>query len=235
MTTATMEPGTREEVLSKMEHVEELVRDSVDTQPKAKETRATRRLEWYRRVEDGVLDLFNALGRTPQVEATYEMSQLFTFITELRHAIESDPDATDPRGEAELTAKKMLDVVKRLERHVQHSMLDYPDEAARYVFEHLDALDVTDQAALLGVSTKTVGSWKRGEPVKRNKNRVILLAQLLTYLRHSMTQTGVKLWFENKVDRLDGKAPLELLEAGTAEASERLIAFVRGGRGQLAG
>ena len=129
----------------------------------------------------------------------------------------------------------MLDVVKRLERHVQHSMLDYPDAAARYVFEHLDALDVTDQATLLGVSTRTVGSWKRGAPVKRNKNRVISLAQLLTYLRHSMTQTGVKLWFENKVDRLDGKTPLELLEAGTAGASERLIAFARDGRGQLAG
>ena len=49
MTTATMEPGTREEVLSKIEHVEALVRDSVDTQPKAEETRAARRLEWYRR------------------------------------------------------------------------------------------------------------------------------------------------------------------------------------------
>jgi hypothetical protein len=235
MTTAIMEAGTREEVLSKTEHVEELVRDSVDTQPKAEKSRAKRRLEWYRQVEDGVLDLFNALGRTREVEASYEMSQLFMFITDLRHAIESDFDAKDARGEVELTAKKMLDVVKRLERHVQHSILDYPDEAARYVFEHLDALDVTDQATLLGVSTKTVGGWKRGEPVKRNKNRVILLAHLLTYLRHSMTQTGVKLWFENKVDRLDGKAPRELLEAGTAEASERLIAFARGGRGQLAG
>jgi hypothetical protein len=235
MTTATIEAGTREEVLAKTEQVGELVRGSVDTWPKPEKTRAKRRMDWYRRVENGVLDLFNALGRTPEVEASYEMSQLFTFITDLRHAIESDPDATDARGEVELTTMKMLDVVRRLERHVQHSMLDYPDEAARYVFEHLDALDVTDQARLLGVSTKTVGAWKRGEPVKRNKDRVILLARLLTYLRHSMTQTGLRLWFESKIDRLDGKAPLELLEAGTAEASERLIAFARGGRGQLAG
>jgi DNA polymerase/3'-5' exonuclease PolX len=235
MTTATAESVTREEVLSKTEHVEELVRDGVDARPKAKKTRSKRRLEWYRRVEDGVLDLFSVLGRAPEVEASYEMTQLFTFITELRHAIEADPDANDARGEVELTAKKMLDVVKRLERHVQHSILDYPDDAARYIFEHLDALDVTAQARLLGVSTKTVGAWKRGEPVKRNKDRVILLAQLLTYLRHSMTQTGVKLWFENTVDRLGGQAPLELLEMGTAEASEQLIAFARGGRGQLAG
>jgi hypothetical protein len=235
MTATTVEPGTREDVLSKAEHVEELVRDSVDTRRQAVKTRAKRRMEWYRRVEDAVLDLFNALGRTPQVEATYEMSQLFTFITALRHAIDADGDAADSRGEVELTAKKMLDVVRRLERHLQHSILDYPDEAARYVFEHLDALDVTDQAALLGVSTKTVGGWKRGEPVKRNKARVILVAQLLTYLRHSLTQTGVKLWFANEVDRLGGRAPLELLEAGTPDASELLIAFARGGRGQLAG
>jgi hypothetical protein len=235
MATATIEAGTREEVLAKTEQVGELVRDGVDARPKAQRARAKRRMDWYGRVEDGVLDLFNALGRAPEVEASYEMSQLFAFITELRHAIEADRDATDSRGHVELTAKKMLDVVKRLQRHVQHSILDYPDDAARYVFEHLDALDVSDQARLLGVSTKTVGAWRRGEPVKRNKDRVILLAQLLTYLRHSMTQAGVKLWFDNRVDRLDGKAPLELLEAGTAEASERLIAFARGGRGQLAG
>ena len=234
MSTATLESGTREDVLSKAERVEELVQDSVDTQPEAKETRAERRLKWYRNVEDGVLDLFNALGNAPEVEAKYEMSQLFEFITDLRHAIESDPEAKDEELKVELTAKKMLDVVRRLDRHLQHSILDYPDEAAKYVFEHLDALDATEQAELLGVSTKTVGAWKKGEPVKRNKDRVILVAQLLMYLRHSMTQTGVKLWFENEAERLGGKTPLELVKEGTAEARERLIVFARGGRGQLA-
>jgi uncharacterized protein YeeX (DUF496 family) len=237
MAIAAQQPGTRELLLSKTEEIEELVTppESVDTTAKAERTRAKRRDAWRRKVEDAVLDLANAVGRTPEVEASYEMSQLFGLLIALRRAIDEDPKVTDEQGRVELTTMKMADVARRLERHLEHSILDYPEEAAKFVFTHLDALDATTQAKLLGVSTKTVGGWKHGKPVRQNKDRVVLVAQVLTYLRHSMTQAGVRMWFENEVDRLGGKTPLSLLETGTPAAREKLIAFARGGRGQLAG
>jgi hypothetical protein len=237
MTIATPLPETRQLLLSKTEDVEELVTppESVNGTAKAEKTRAKRRDLWRRKVEDAVLDLSNALGRTPEVDASYEMSQLFGFLIELRRAIDEDPKVTDEQGRVELTTMKMADVARRLERHLEHSILDYPEEAAKFVFAHLDALDATTQAKLLGVSTKTIGGWKHGKPVKQNKDRVVLVAQLLTYLRHSMTQAGIRMWFENEVDRLGGKTPLSLLETGTPAAREKLIGFARGGRGQLAG
>jgi hypothetical protein len=235
MTTALLDPTTRERLRSKAELVEDLVERSADERPSAGENvkaRVERRWGWYRRVEDAVLDLTNAL---PAGTEDYEARQLFVFLTELRRAIDEDPRPTDRAGRVRLAAMRMADVARRMERRLQHSVLENPDEAARYVFAQLDSLGATELARLLGVSTKTIGAWRSGKPVKQKVDRVKLVAQLVSYLRYSMTQTGLLMWFDNEADRLGERSPLQLLDASVRTAWEPLVAYARGGRGQLAG
>ena len=235
MTTALLDDTTRASLRSKAEVVEELVQRSRDERPSAKEKlqeRAKRRWDWYGKVENGVLDLTNAL---PAGTEDYEARQLFVFLTELRRAIEEDEQATDEKAESELAARKMLDVLRRLDRRLEHGRLEDADEAAKYVFSQLDALGASNLARLLGVSTKTIGNWKAGKPVKQKTERVKLVAQLVSYLHYSMTPTGLLLWFENDADLLGGRSPLELLSDDVKEAWRPLVSYARGGRAQLAG
>jgi hypothetical protein len=235
MTTALLDPDLREDLRSKAELVEGLVERGGDERPTAAEKlkkRLQRRLDWYRRLEDAVLDLAKAL---PAGTEDYEARQLFVFLTELRRAISEDSRGLDRDGHVRLAAMKMADVIRRLDRRLEHSVLDNPDEAARYVFAQLDAVGVTELARLLSVSTKTIGAWKAGRPVVQNAERVKLVAQLISYLRYSMTQTGLLMWFDNPADLLDGRSPLQLLEQSVTEAWTPLITYARGGRAQLAG
>ena len=43
------------------------------------------------------------------------------------------------------------------------------------------------------------------------------------------------MWFENEADLLAGRSPLQLMDESASEAWEPLVAYARGGRGQLAG
>jgi hypothetical protein len=156
-------------------------------------------------------------------------------LTELRRAVEEDAGVTDEAGRVRLAAAKMRDVLRRLERRLEHSVLDNPDEAARYVFARLDAIGATALARILGVSTKTVGAWKAGGAVKQKVERVTLVAQLVSYLHYTMTQTGTVMWFENAADLLGERSPLELLNEDVKAAWAPLVSYARGGRGQLAG
>ena len=94
---------------------------------------------------------------------------------------------------------------------------------------------MSDLARLLGVSTKTVGAWRSGKPVRQKAERVKLVAQLVSYLHYSMTPTGLVMWFENEADLLGGRSPLQLMDESVSGAWEPLVAYARGGRGQLAG
>src|SRR6478609_603688 len=121
------------------------------------ETARAIRTQAYGRLEDAILDLSNAL---PQGTEDYDARKLFEFLVGLRRAIDADPGARDERGEVELHTMMLRDVLPRI--------------------------GAGDLARLLGVSTKTVGAWKAGRPVTRNGERVVVLAQLLSYLRPSL-------------------------------------------------
>ena len=216
MTTALLDQGTRASLRLKAELVEELVEHGADE-----------RAGWYREVEDAVLDLTNAL---PAGTEDYEARQLFRFLTELRRAIDAGVE-----GRVELAAMRMADVARRMDRRLAHAALEDADEAARYVFAQLDSIGATELARVLGVSTKTVGAWRAGKPVKQRVERVKLVAQVVSYLRYSMTQTGLLMWFANPADALGARSPLELLDEDVRAAWEPLVAYARGGRGQLAG
>lgn len=190
------------------------------------------RAQAYAAIEDGILDLSTAL---PQGTEDYDARKLFEFLVGLRRAIDADPDARDARGEVELHKLMMRDVLQRIERRLLHDELDDPRIAADFVFATLQRVPAGDLARLLGVSTKTVGAWRAGRPVTRNGDRVVVLAQLLSYLRASLTPLGIVMWFDAPRDQLDGRTPLELLGRGVAAAREPLVSLARGARGQLAG
>jgi len=189
------------------------------------------RWDWYRKVEDAVLDLSGAL---PQGTEDYDGRKLFEFMVALRRAITADEDGADEAGEVDLARMRMGDVVHRIVRRLEHDELDDPRVAADAVFATLGGVPVGDVARLLGVSTKTVGAWRAGRPVTRNALRVVVVAQILTYLRASLTPLGLVLWFDSARDELGGRSPLEVLSAGGAGAREELVALARGLRGQLA-
>jgi hypothetical protein len=178
-----------------------------------------------------VLDLSNSM---PEGAEDYDVLKLLGFVVDLRRALESDPDAHDRTGEVEIATMRMADVVKRVGRRLLHERLDDPQAAAAFVLETLGDVSVSEVAALLGVSTKTVGSWRQGSRVRNNTRRVIVIAQALSYLRSSMTATGIVMWFDAERDQLGGLTPLALLEQDEASAHAKLIGLARATRGQLA-
>jgi hypothetical protein len=194
-------------------------------------TRSEQRWAWYQRVEDAVLDLSSAL---PQGTEDYDARKLWEFLLGLRRAIQADADLNDERGEVELAVMKMGDVVRRLARRLEHDELDDPRAAADSILGTLSGIGVGDLSRLLGVSTKTVNTWRTGGPVTRNTDRVVVLAQLLTYLRASMSPAGLVMWFDAPRHQLEGRTPLELLDENVAVARDVLVSLARGARGQLA-
>src|ERR1700754_3216080 len=109
-----MTTATRTRLRSKASRVEDLVESPVD----------------YRKVEDAVLDLANAL---PAGTEDYEAKQLFVYLTALRRAI-------DDGGDAQLAAMRMADVARRLERRLAHAALESPEEAVRFTLANLEPL-----------------------------------------------------------------------------------------------
>jgi hypothetical protein len=220
-------PGERIDVLR---HKAEQVGELAFSPPEP--VAAERRWAWYARLEDAVLDLSGVL---PEGTEDYDARKLFEFLVELRRAIAADPEATDPRGDVELATMKMGDVAYRIARRLEHDELDDPRAAAASVFATLRGVAAGDLARLLGVSTKTVGAWRSGGPVTRNADRVVVLAQLLTHLRASMTPVGLVMWFDAPRHQLGDRTPLQLLDEDGAAAREPLVALARGARAQLAG
>jgi hypothetical protein len=219
----------------KAEHVRELIGPvRTGPVPAVDDVEAARawRGRCYRQLEDAILDLSTAL---PQGTEDYDARKLFEFLVGLRRAIDADPDVADAGGEVELHGMMMRDVLARIERRLLHDELDDPRAAVAFVFATLERVPAGDLARLLGVSTKTIGAWRAGRPVTRNGERAVVLAQLLSYLRPSLTPLGLVMWFDAERDQLDGRTPLQLLDRGVASAHAPLVALARGSRGQLAG
>ncbi len=130
---------------------------------------------------------------------------------------------------------QILDILKRLERKLEHTRIEDPVEATQYVLESLRGVPDEEVAELLAVSTRTLGNW-RGSSAPRGQGaaRLLLVAQVLMYLRPSMTPRGLSLWFRSPHPGLDGRSPVQLMESAPDEAETRLRQVARGGRGQLA-
>ena len=150
MTTALLDPDTRESLRSQAGRVEGLVGLGVEESPAGDEEltqRLTRRWEWYLGLEDSVRDLVQAL---PAGVEDYEARQLLVFLTTLRRAVESDAAASDADSTVQLAAMQVGDIARRLERRLEHAALEDADEAASYVFAQLGSVGATELARLLG-------------------------------------------------------------------------------------
>jgi hypothetical protein len=221
----------------KAEQIEDLVTPQASIEERVKDkrrrpSRTDRRRAWHRQVEDAVLDLSSSM---PEGIEDYDVRKLFELVVELRHLLDTDPDVLDTDGSVELATMRVADIARRLHRRLAHEQLDDPQVAVKVVLDGLARVPVSDVARLLGVSTKTVRAWQRGSPVRQNATRVVLIAQLLSYLRSSMSAVGVVMWFDAERDQLGGQTPLRLLEQDIASAYPLLTDLARGARAQLAG
>jgi hypothetical protein len=215
-----------EELVTPPQSLEERLSD-----PDAGLRRIERRAAWFRQVEDAVLDLSNAI---PQGVEDYDVRKLLGFAVDLRRGLEDDPDGSDPDGAVDLATVQMADVVRRIKRRLLHEKLDDPGAAVQFVLGVLGGISVSEISTVLGVSTKTIGAWRHGAPVKHNARRVVVVAQAISYLRASMTPRGIVMWFESERDQLGMRTPLRLLDGGEASAHATLVGLARASRGQLA-
>lgn len=220
----------------KAAQVEELVTPPLSLEerlsnPDAGLQRIERRRAWFRQVEDAVLDLSNAM---PQGVEDYDVRKLLGFVVDLRRRLEEDPDVNDPDGAVDLATVQMADVVRRVTRRLLHEKLDDPGAAVQFVLEALGGINVSEISTLLGVSTKTIGAWRQGATVRHNARRVVVVAQVISYLRASMTPRGIVMWFESEHDQLDMRTPLQVLDQEEASAHATLVSLARASRGQLA-
>jgi DNA-binding transcriptional regulator YiaG len=225
-----------EELREKAEQIEDLVTPPESVEEGIKDERRVSRVErrqaWHRRVADAVLDLSNSM---PEGVEDYDVRKLLELVVELRQLLDADTEVRDADGAIELATMRTADIARRLHRRLVHETLDDPQVAVKLVLDGLARISVSEIARLLGVSTKTVRAWQQGNPVRQNAARVVLVAQLLSYLRSSMSALGVMMWFDAERDQLGERTPLQLLEKNTATAYSQLSDLARGGRAQLAG
>lgn len=183
----------------------------------------------HRVLEDSVLDLSRTL---PAGTEDYEARRLFEFVVALRHALE--PSAPDLDG-ALLALVQMLDVLKRLERKREHTRIEDPRQAAAFILGLMEGQPADQLADLLGVSSRTLASWRGGaRPGAQSTGPLLVVAQVLMYLQTSMTPRGLLLWFRGPNDALGGASPQELLHKDLERAERELRSLARGARGQLA-
>lgn len=194
-------------------------------------TSAAARAGWVAELEDRVYALSSAL---PEGMEDYDARRLWEMLHALRRVADAAPDGADPGDRLELAALMLADVARRLGRRLLHDELDDPQAAAAFVLRTLPGVPAADLGRLLGVSAKTIGTWRAGGAVTRKTERVVLVAHVITYLRASLTAAGLVQWFAAPRDQLGGRTPLDVLDGDLAPAREALISLARGARGQLA-
>jgi hypothetical protein len=203
------------------------------TEPEGNSDILVQRREWYREVQGAVLTLSATF---PDGVDDYDLRKLLEYTVELGNRIQEDVQGVDPDGEVELAWMKTADVLRRIQRRLFHQNLDDPAAALELIFGVFANVNLSEIAKILGTSAKTAGSWKEGAPIRQSakRRRVVTVAQIVSYLRDSITPHGLVMWFEAERDQLDGLSPMQILE-DDPNAYARLIDLARGSRGQLGG
>lgn len=182
---------------------------------------------------DIVLDIANTM---PEGVQDPGIARLLARAVALQRAARDEPSGQDPEWRVRRAVVDLKDATELMRRRLTRLRLDIPEEAARSAAQSLAGVEVGKVAELLGVTTKTVSQWKGGkvDSIRKNPGRVVLVAQLVHYLKTSWTAQGVIAWFHTSFRRLDGMTPLALLERGDEGAWRELRALARGSRSQLA-
>lgn len=238
MTPALLEPPTTDAGLRDQAHVvwhdiDEAL--ALERPEQALAAERTQRVAHRRRVFEDLRAAILRLARSPAWRTHDLALELLLVLEDLRAAIESDEDATDPAWREREALLRMRVVVQAMVRQLDHLAIDNPPVAAKLVAETLADVEAGEVARLLGATTKSVENWRSGrvEQIKRNPSRIALVGQLVYELRSSMTPRGILLWFDAPREQLRGRTPRELIDDDVAAAADRLLPLARGGRGQL--
>jgi hypothetical protein len=208
-----------------------LVEDGVDED--TKETWVDFRKRLIDEILDGVLDIANGM---PDGVDDPGVSRMLARAVDLQRTAADDEEGRDPQWKVRQAAVDLKDAVHLMERRLDRLRLDDPGEAASFVIEALPNISTQRVAQLLGVSPKTISQWRGGKvtSIKKEPDRVVLVGQLVRYLRSTWTPHGILAWFKTPRDALDGHSALHLIDSGDPEAWERLRELARGSRSQLA-
>src|SRR5262249_55255535 len=134
------------------------------------------------------------------------------------------------------TIGQIYDLLEVVERDASLSSLDDPIVAARYVVTTLGDGDQAALAEILGVDPRTLRTWRTDATVsvRKNPERIVVVAQLVHELLRSFTPHGTITWFRRPRLQLGGESPLSLLVEDPLSADEPLKQLARGGSAQLA-
>lgn len=130
-----------------------------------------------------------------------------------------NPDAAAARQDLRVRLEQLRQVYRDLADARPIFEDQPPSELVRWLD---DVLDVPQArlAELIGVSTRTLQRWispsDPGEPVGLDGQRVRLIANLVSHLRHALTGLGVVEWFERPHPLAHGKRPADLLDEPSA-------------------
>ncbi|HEX9713103.1 MAG TPA: hypothetical protein VGB52_11225 [Actinomycetota bacterium] len=190
------------------------------------------RLEAYR----GAREVIRRFANAPEWRDHPLVLDLLDRTFELEVAIEQDPSGRDPDWKLREIRDQIVDIVAALQRQAGQREMDDASGAVAFLLEHLRTLRQADLGALVGVDPRTVRGWKARRPsaVRKQPERVVLVARLVDELRRSRTPLGIMQWFTRARPQLEGRTPLELLEQDVARATDALIPLARASRGQMA-
>ena len=200
-------------------------RDEAHPDSAAKE----QQLDWLAAIRDGITGLAANDDWNDDAVARRLLVRLFL----LEQAVRED-DGSDAEWRVREHVTVLADLLKLMQRRLEHADLDRPTEAAKFVAATLGDVDDREIATLLGVDPKTVANWRGGKvaAVRKNPDLVVLVAQLLYELRSSWTSRGLLMWFYSEHPQL-GRPPLDLMREDLGRYSETLRSLARAERGQL--
>jgi hypothetical protein len=197
---------------------------------------ATRRVDQRWQAYKAVRSLVRQIASDEEWRDNPIAQELLDQTLELEERLEADGDGTDPQWRVKEVADHIADLVATLMRETEHNALDEPTVAAQFVLQHLPGIDQEELGELFGVDARTVRERKAGttKTIRKDPERVVLVAQLVYDLRRAMTPRGVVSWFRRSRPQLDGRAPLEVIDHEDIDtAADLLRPLARGARGQL--
>lgn len=162
----------------------------------------------------------------PADVADRELSALTRRLVPLRA-----PARTSNLDDVGVQAAMLLHMARELGRTLRRRELEDPAKARDLLLAGLGSLPDDDLARILGVTRRTLTSWRDGRVPTRNALRITTLATVVSALLGSYTSLGVKLWLQAPRPELDGKTTLDGLDDDPQDAWMRLAPTLRNLRG----